>query len=41
VAPHSAELFATTRLATNHTGMYGAVDLANDDMRALLARALP
>jgi putative acyl-CoA dehydrogenase len=40
-APHSAELFATTRLATNHTGMYGAVDLANDDMRALLARALP
>ena len=41
VAPHSAELFAATRLATNHTGMYGAVDLANDDVRALLERALP
>jgi putative acyl-CoA dehydrogenase len=41
VAPRSAELFAATRLATNHTGMYGAVDLANDDVRALLARALP
>ncbi|HZR86239.1 MAG TPA: acyl-CoA dehydrogenase family protein [Bradyrhizobium sp.] len=41
VAPHSAELFAATRLATNHTGMYGAVDLANDDVRALLERTLP
>src|SRR5579871_4564844 len=41
VAPRSAELFAATRLATNHTGMYGAVDLANDDVRALLDRALP
>jgi putative acyl-CoA dehydrogenase len=41
VAPHSAELFAATRLAINHTGMYGAVDLANDDVRALLERALP
>jgi putative acyl-CoA dehydrogenase len=41
VAPRSAELFAATRLATNHTGMYGAVDLANDDVRALLERALP
>jgi putative acyl-CoA dehydrogenase len=41
VAPRSAELFATTRLAANHTGMYGAVDLPNDDARALLARALP
>jgi len=41
VAPDSAGLFAATRLATNHTGMYGAVDLANDDVRALLERALP
>ena len=41
VAPRSAELFAATRLATNHTGMYGAVDLALDDVRALLERALP
>ena len=41
VAPRSAELFAATRFATNHTGMYGAVDLANDDARALLERALP
>jgi putative acyl-CoA dehydrogenase len=41
VAPHSAELFSATRLATNHTGMFGAVDLANDDLRALLERALP
>ena len=41
VAPRSAELFAATRFATNHTGMYGAVDLANDDVRALLERALP
>jgi putative acyl-CoA dehydrogenase len=41
VAPRSAELFAATRLATNHTGMYGAVDLANDDVHALLERALP
>ena len=41
VAPDSAGLFAATRLATNHTGIYGAVDLANDDVRALLERALP
>jgi putative acyl-CoA dehydrogenase len=41
VAPRSAELFVTTRLAANHTGMYGAVDLPHDDARALLARALP
>jgi putative acyl-CoA dehydrogenase len=41
VAPRSAVLFAATRLATNHTGMYGAVDLANDDVHALLERALP
>jgi putative acyl-CoA dehydrogenase len=34
-------LFAATRLAGNHAGMYGAVDLANNDIDALLARALP
>ena len=41
IAPKSAELFAATRLAATHAGMYGAVELSNDDMRALLARALP
>src|SRR5215471_6475923 len=41
VAPNSAELFAETRLAGNHATMYGAVDLSDGDMRALLERALP
>src|SRR6202453_182177 len=41
VAPRQAELFATTRLAGNHGGMYGAVDLASDNVRGLLERALP
>jgi putative acyl-CoA dehydrogenase len=41
IAPHQAGLFAATRLATPHASMYGAVDLANDDIRALLQRALP
>jgi putative acyl-CoA dehydrogenase len=41
VSPHQAELFARTRLATIHAGMYGAVDLANDDIKSLLSRALP
>jgi putative acyl-CoA dehydrogenase len=41
VSPHHAELFARTRLATTHAGMYGAVDLASDDIKSLLARALP
>jgi len=41
ISPHHAELFAATRLAANRPSMYGAVDLANDDIRALLARALP
>jgi putative acyl-CoA dehydrogenase len=41
VSPHHAELFARTRLATTHAGMYGAVDLANDDIKNLLGRALP
>src|SRR5258706_541795 len=41
VSPHHAELFAATRLAGNHASMYGAADLANDDIRGLLERALP
>ena len=41
VMPRHAELFAATRLAGNHAGMYGAVDLANSDISGLLARALP
>jgi putative acyl-CoA dehydrogenase len=41
VSPRHAELFATTRLAGNHGGMYGAVDLPHDDIGRLLARALP
>ncbi|MCA6109721.1 acyl-CoA dehydrogenase family protein [Bradyrhizobium cenepequi] len=41
VNPWHAELFAATRLATTHAGMYGAVELAENDMRALLERAVP
>ncbi len=41
VSPRHAQLFAATRLAGNHGGMYGAVELANDDIRGLLGRALP
>jgi putative acyl-CoA dehydrogenase len=41
VSPHQAELFARTRLAQNHASMYGAVDVATDDIRKLLDRALP
>ena len=41
VSPRHAELFAATRLAGNHGGMYGAVDLASEDIRALLECALP
>src|SRR6516162_6699571 len=41
VLPRHAELFAETRLAGNHATMYGAVDLGDGDMRALLERALP
>jgi putative acyl-CoA dehydrogenase len=41
ISPHQAELFAATRLATPHASMYGAVDLAGDDIRTLLERALP
>jgi len=40
VTPGHAELFAATRLATTHPGMYGAVDLDAADMRTLLERAL-
>jgi len=41
VSPRHADLFAATRLAANHASMYGAVDLENADIRALLERALP
>src|SRR6201995_4292373 len=41
VSPHHAELFTRTRLAQTHASMYGAVDLAGTDIRALLERALP
>ncbi|MFK4506933.1 acyl-CoA dehydrogenase family protein [Bradyrhizobium daqingense] len=41
VSAHSAELFASTRLAANHASMYGAVELDSGDVRALLERALP
>jgi putative acyl-CoA dehydrogenase len=41
ISPRHAELFAATRLAGNHGGMYGAVDLAPDDISRLLDRALP
>jgi putative acyl-CoA dehydrogenase len=41
ISPRHAELFATTRLAATHPGMYGAVDLTAGDIKALLERALP
>ena len=41
VSPPQAELFAATRLAVGHPSMYGAVDLANEDIKSLLQRALP
>ena len=41
VTPRSAEPFSGTRLAGNHAGMYGAPELAGDDIRHLLERALP
>src|SRR5437764_8478306 len=41
VPPQHAELFARTRLATDHGSMYGAVDLATADIRGLPNRALP
>jgi putative acyl-CoA dehydrogenase len=41
VSPRHAELFAATRLAATHASMYGAVELGDGDVRALLERALP
>ncbi|WP_024575132.1 MULTISPECIES: acyl-CoA dehydrogenase family protein [unclassified Afipia] len=41
ISPKHAELFARTRLDANHGNLYGAVDLAADDIRGLLDRALP
>jgi putative acyl-CoA dehydrogenase len=41
VTPRHAELFAATRLGATHAGMYGAVELAESDVRSLLERALP
>ncbi|KRR06524.1 DNA alkylation response protein [Bradyrhizobium jicamae] len=41
VSPPHAVLFAATRLAGNHAGMYGAVDLATKDVSGLLECALP
>src|SRR5579859_3932876 len=41
ITPRHAELFASTRLGGNHASMYGAVDLAPEDVTALLERALP
>ncbi|MBR0849596.1 acyl-CoA dehydrogenase family protein [Bradyrhizobium diazoefficiens] len=41
VSPHHAELFAATRLAASRASMYGAVELASGEVRALLERALP
>jgi putative acyl-CoA dehydrogenase len=40
-APRNAELFASTRLATSHAGMYGTVELAKQDIPVLLDRVLP
>ncbi len=40
VSPRNAELFTATRLAANHAAMYGAVEFDNDEVRALLERAL-
>ncbi|MCW5704415.1 MAG: acyl-CoA dehydrogenase family protein, partial [Bradyrhizobium sp.] len=39
VAPRSAELFAGSRLAGNHGGMYGATEFPSDDIRRLMERA--
>ncbi|HET7124434.1 MAG TPA: acyl-CoA dehydrogenase family protein, partial [Bradyrhizobium sp.] len=41
VSSRNAQLFAATRVALVHPGMYGAVDLAGEDIRNLLQRALP
>ncbi|MBV9982338.1 acyl-CoA dehydrogenase family protein [Bradyrhizobium sp.] len=41
VSPRSAELFAASRLASDHGSLYGAVEFGIADTRALLERALP
>jgi len=41
ISPKHAEIFAATRLQADHGNLYGAVDLASDDIRGLLQRALP
>ncbi|EGP07116.1 acyl-CoA dehydrogenase [Bradyrhizobiaceae bacterium SG-6C] len=41
VSPKHAELFAASRLAADHGNLYGAVDLADRDIRGLLDRTLP
>jgi putative acyl-CoA dehydrogenase len=41
VAPSSAELFAATRLRDDRGGLYGAVDLGDEQTRRVLERALP
>jgi putative acyl-CoA dehydrogenase len=40
-APQVAELFARTRLAVRHGAMFGTAEIAPDDARMLLERALP
>jgi putative acyl-CoA dehydrogenase len=40
-APKQAELFAATRLTSDHGQLYGAADLGDSDSRSLLDRALP
>src|SRR5439155_5676261 len=41
VSPRQGELFRAIRLGVGHASTYGAVDLANEDVRSLLHRALP
>lgn len=41
ISPRHAELFAATRLGDDHGSLYGAVDIADADIRGLLDRALP
>jgi putative acyl-CoA dehydrogenase len=40
-APEVAELFARTRLARRHGAIYGTAEIAPDEVRLLLERALP
>jgi putative acyl-CoA dehydrogenase len=41
VSPRQALLFAGNRLAAGRGSHYGAIDLAEQDIRTLLERALP